>query len=210
MELSAHLYRHQKTGTELLWLENKDNNKLFAISFVTLPTDSTGVAHILEHAVLNGSEKYPIKEPFVELLKSSLYTYLNAWTSPDRTVYPVSSQNDQDLHNLIDVYLDAVFHPLLTEKTFQQEGWHKELSRNKDVTYKGVVYNEMKGAMADPEYIIWRHCVGSTLPDTIYAHNSGGDPLEIPQLTYSQFKKFHQTHYHPSNARIILYGHLNF
>ncbi len=208
-ELNTHgrLYRHLQTGAELLSLENNDENKVFGITFRTPPIDSTGVAHILEHAVLCGSRKYPLKEPFVELLKGSLKTFLNAFTYPDKTCYPVASQNTQDFYNLIDVYLDAVFYPRLTPHIFQQEGWHYELEQpDAPLIFKGVVFNEMKGAVASPERMLGEYSQRSLFPDITYGFSSGGDPQHIPDLTYEQLKSFHQTLYHPTNARIFFYG----
>lgn len=203
----ARLYRHHKTGAELLSMLNDDENKCFGITFRTPPTDSTGLPHILEHAVLCGSRKYPVKEPFVELMKSSLNTFLNAITFPDKTCYPVASQNVQDLYNLIDVYLDAVFHPHLTPEILQQEGWHYELENPDDpIVYKGVVFNEMKGAYSSPDSLLGRYSQEVVFPENTYGVDSGGDPQQIPKLTYEQFKHFHQTYYHPSNARIYFYG----
>src|SRR5689334_8230603 len=203
---TARLYRHVKTGAELLSLLNEDENKVFGISFRTPPSDSTGVAHILEHSVLCGSRKYPIKEPFVELIKGSLNTFLNAFTYPDKTCYPVASQNLRDFYNLIDVYLDAVLYPLLTEHTFQQEGWHYEVeAADQPLTYKGVVFNEMKGAYSSPEAMLDAWSERSLFPDTTYGLDSGGDPKRIPDLTYASLKSFHQRHYHPSNARVFFY-----
>jgi Zn-dependent M16 (insulinase) family peptidase len=203
----ARLWRHAKTGTELLSLENDDENKVFGIVFRTPPPDSAGLPHIMEHSVLCGSRKYPVKEPFVELLKSSLNTFLNAMTSPDKTSYPVASQNVKDLYNLVDVYLDAVFYPRITPHILQQEGWHYELDSPDDpISFKGVVYNEMKGAYSSPDNLLYRQSRISLLPDTPYGQDSGGDPAEIPNLTYQQFKRFHDTYYHPSNARIFWYG----
>lgn len=203
----ARLFRHRQTGAELLSLENDDENKVFAIAFTTPPPDSTGLPHIMEHSVLCGSRKYPVKEPFVELLKGSLNTYLNAFTMSDKTVYPVASQNVQDFYNLIDVYLDAVFHPRITPQTLEQEGWHYELDGpDAPLTFKGVVFNEMKGAYSDPENLLGRTIQQALFPDTPYRHDSGGDPKAIPDLTYTQFKRFHETYYHPSNARILFWG----
>jgi len=203
----AFLYEHVKTGAELLSLSNTDENKVFGISFRTPPTDSTGLPHILEHSVLGGSRKYPVKEPFVELLKGSLKTFLNAMTYPDKTCYPVASQNLRDFYNLIDVYLDAVFYPRLTPFTFQQEGWHYELEGNEEpLRYKGVVFNEMKGAYSSPEHLISEYSFRSLFPDNAYGYDSGGDPKHIPNLSFEQFKAFHERHYHPSNARIYFYG----
>jgi presequence protease len=204
---TARFYRHVNTGAELLSLLNSDENKVFGVSFGTPPTDSTGVAHILEHSVLCGSHKYPIKEPFVELMKSSLNTFLNAMTFPDKTCYPVASQNVQDFYNLIDVYLDAVFFPRLTPQIFQQEGWHYELEApDAPLTYKGVVFNEMKGNYSSPDSMLRELSQQSLYPNITYGLDSGGDPKHIPDLTYAQFKAFHQRHYHPSNAKLFFYG----
>jgi presequence protease len=203
----ARRYRHEKTGAELLSLINEDENKVFGITFRTTPSDSTGVAHIMEHAVLNGSRKYPVKEPFVELIKGSLNTFLNAMTFPDKTCYPVASTNLQDFYNLVDVYLDSVFFPRLTRYNLMQEGWHYELeSADEPLRYKGVVFNEMKGAYSSPESVLDEKSQQALLPDTIYAVDSGGDPEVIPDLSYEQFKRFHDLYYHPSNARIFFYG----
>jgi Zn-dependent M16 (insulinase) family peptidase len=204
---TARYYRHVSTGAELLSLLNSDENKVFGVSFGTPPSDSTGVAHILEHSVLCGSRKYPIKEPFVELMKSSLNTFLNAMTFPDKTCYPVASQNVQDFYNLIDVYLDAVFHPRLTRHIFEQEGWHYELDTPEaPLTYKGVVFNEMKGNYSSPDSMLHELAQQSLYPDITYGLDSGGDPKHIPDLTYQQLKDFHQRHYHPSNAKLFFYG----
>lgn len=203
----ARLYRHARTGAELLSLINDDENKVFGITFRTPPADSTGVAHILEHAVLCGSRKYPVKEPFVELMKGSLYTFLNAFTYPDKTCYPVASQNFKDFYNLIDVYLDAVFYPRLTPHTFQQEGWHYEIDKpDQALVYKGVVFNEMKGNYSSPDDVLDRLSQQSLYPDITYGLDSGGDPKRIPDLTYEQLKSFHARYYHPSNARVFFYG----
>lgn len=203
----ARLFRHQKTSAELLSLENDEENKVFGVAFRTPPTDSTGLPHILEHAVLGGSRKYPVKEPFVELLKGSLQTFINAFTFSDKTVYPLASQNLRDFYNLIDVYLDAVFYPNITAMTLQQEGWHYELETpDGPLTYKGVVFNEMKGAYSDPDNLMARLIEQSLFPDTTYGVDSGGDPAVIPDLTYEQFTAFHRRHYHPSNALFWFFG----
>jgi Zn-dependent M16 (insulinase) family peptidase len=203
----ARIYRHAATGAELLSLINDDENKVFGIVFRTPPRDSTGVAHILEHSVLCGSRKYPVKEPFVELLKGSLKTFLNAFTYPDKTCYPVASQNLQDFYNLIDVYLDAVFHPRITPRIFEQEGWHYDIEDPRSpLSFKGVVYNEMKGAYSSPDTLLAEYSQQSLFPDITYGLDSGGDPKVIPTLTYEQFKSFHERFYHPSNARIFFYG----
>ena len=207
---NAFTFVHEKTKAELISLESDDDNKVFCVSFRTPPKTSDGVAHIIEHSVLNGSKKYPIKEPFVELLKASLYTFLNAMTYPDRTVYPVASRNDQDFHNLMDVYLDAVFFPNLSKETFLQEGWHYKLEdKEAPLEYTGVVYNEMLGASSSPESILYDAIQESLLPKNVYGVNSGGDPAVIPDLTYEGFCDFHDTFYHPSNAKIVIYGNYN-
>ncbi|MGQ9889004.1 MAG: insulinase family protein [Aggregatilineales bacterium] len=203
----ARIWRHDRTGAELISMENDDENKVFGITFATPTSDSTGLPHILEHSVLCGSRKYPVKDPFVQLAKGSLHTFLNAFTFPDKTCYPVASQNLQDFYNLIDVYLDAVFYPRITPEILQQEGWHYELEAvDAPLAYKGVVFNEMKGAYSSPDNLLGRFSERSLFPDTIYGNDYGGDPREIPNLTYEAFKRFHETYYHPSNARIWFYG----
>ncbi|KHD37305.1 peptidase M16 [Clostridium acetobutylicum] len=208
----AFMFEHVKSGARLLYLQNEDKNKVFSISFRTPPKDSTGVFHILEHSVLCGSDKYPVKEPFVELLKGSLNTFLNAFTFSDKTMYPVASQNDKDFLNLMDVYLDAVFHPNIYkyEEIFQQEGWHYELnSKDENISYKGVVYNEMKGAFSSPEGVLMRKIQNSLFPDNTYGFESGGDPDDIPDLTYDAFLDSHKKYYSPSNSYIYLYGDMD-
>ena len=209
-ELNGTLYEmsHDKTGAELCWLDNGEQNKLFSVAFKTLPEDSTGVFHILEHSVLCGSEKYPVKEPFVELLKSSMNTFLNAMTYPDKTVYPISSRNEQDFLNLTSVYLDAVFAPKILENPniFYQEGIHIEYDENP--VYKGVVFNEMKGAMSGVDDRIEQGINELLFPDNCYRFNSGGDPAVIPELTYEQFVETYKRFYHPSNARFFLDGNV--
>jgi presequence protease len=203
----AKLYTHKRTGARLLSIINDDENKVFSINFRTPPRDSTGVPHILEHSVLGGSEKYPVKEPFVELLKGSLATFVNAFTAPDRTCYPVASQNLQDFYNLIDVYMDAVLHPLISEQTLMQEGWHFEINDpSEPLTYKGVVFNEMKGVYSSPDSLVGRHVRQSLFLRHTYGVDSGGDPRHIPDLTYEKFKSFWETYYHPSNSFIFFYG----
>ncbi|MDR1947461.1 MAG: insulinase family protein [Desulfovibrio sp.] len=206
-ELSSRvrLWRHEATHAPLLSFINDDENKVFGVTFRTPPFDSSGVAHILEHSVLCGSKKYPVKEPFVELLKGSLHTFLNAFTYPDKTCYPVASANLKDFYNLVDVYLDAVFFPEISEQTFEQEGRHLEPSEN-GLIFKGVVYNEMKGAFSSPDSVLERYCLHSLFPDTAYALESGGDPAKIPDLDYARFRDFHARHYHPSNARFFFWG----
>lgn len=203
----ASLYRHRRTGAEVLSLVNDDENKVFGIAFRTPPSDSTGLPHILEHSVLGGSRKYPVKEPFVELLKGSLHTFVNAMTFPDKTAYPVASTNERDFHNLVDVYLDAVLHPRIDQQTFSQEGWHYELDGpDAPLSFKGVVFNEMKGYYSSPEYLIAGNSQRSVYPDNPYGFDAGGDPAQIPDLTFAQFRDFHRRYYHPSNARIFFYG----
>ena len=205
----AYVLSHKKTGARVVVMPNDEENKVFYIGFRTPPKDSTGVAHIVEHTVLCGSDKYPIKDPFVELCKGSLNTFLNAMTYPDKTVYPVASCNDFDFKNLMDVYLDAVFHPNIykEENIFRQEGWHYELENKDDeLSINGVVYSEMKGAFSDPDDIVERQIMNSIFPDTPYGVESGGDPDVIPSLTYSDFLDFHSKYYHPSNSYIFLYG----
>lgn len=207
----AYVYEHNKTKAKIFIMENADDNKLFSIGFRTPPKNSTGVCHIIEHCVLNGSKKYRTKEPFMDMIKSSLQTFLNAMTYSDKTVYPVASRNEKDFENLMDLYLDAVFNPTVLEKKeiFLQEGWRYHLEDEK-ITYKGVVYNEMKGAMSSAEDQVYSQIYKHLLPDTIYAHNSGGDPYEIPNLSYEDFLTYYKNQYHPSNSYIFLYGNLDF
>lgn len=198
-----------KNGADLAWLDRADDNKTFAIGFRTFPSDDTGVPHIIEHSVLCGSEKYPVKEPFVDLLKSSFQTFLNAWTSADSTMYPVCSRNDADFRNLVDVYMDAVFHPLSVKSpmAFRQEGWHYEIdAASGELKRNGVVYSEMKGAFANPERLMYHEKNRLLYPDTCYRFVSGGDPAAIPSLTFEGYKAFYERFYHPSNARIFLDG----
>ncbi|WP_028573857.1 insulinase family protein [Desulfonatronovibrio hydrogenovorans] len=203
----ARLFEHKKTGARVLSLTNQDENKVFSINFRTPPKDNTGVPHILEHSVLCGSRKYKVKEPFVELLKSSLQTFLNAVTFPDKTCYPVASQNLQDFYNLMDVYLDSVFFPRITRHIFEQEGWHYELENlDSPLKYKGVVFNEMKGAYSSPDSLLADYSQQSIFPDSTYGFDAGGDPQAIPDLTYDDFVDFHKKLYHPSNAFIFFYG----
>ncbi len=206
---TAYIFKHMKTGARLIHLYNDDPNNLFSIAFKTPVSDSTGVPHILEHSVLGGSQKFPLKDPFQELLKGSLQTFLNALTYPDKTVYPVSSQVEVDFYNLVDVYCDAVFHPLLTRNTFAQEGWHFEIENDGDaVGIKGIVYNEMKGVFSDFASHVERKTVSFLFPDTSYFYESGGEVEHIPDLTYEKFLEFHKRFYHPSNSYIVLYGNL--
>ena len=201
------LWKHDVTGAELLSVCNEDENKSFGVSFRTPPRDSTGVAHILEHSVLCGSDRYPVKEPFVELLKSSLQTFLNALTFPDKTCYPVASCNLQDFYNLMDVYLDAVFHPRIDENVLRQEGWHIEADApDGPWQFKGVVFNEMKGVYSSPDSVLMEECQHAVFPDMLYSLDSGGDPAVIPTLTFEAFREFHASYYHPSNARFFFWG----
>lgn len=227
LDSDAYVLRHTASGARLLYLACDDENKAFAIGFKTPPADSTGVFHILEHSVLCGSAKFPVKEPFVDLIKSSMQTFLNAMTYPDKTIYPVATTNEQDLYNLMDVYLDAVFNPAIYTKPtiFEQEGWHYELDlpegaesegddssvslRKGTLRYNGVVFNEMKGALSDPMSVLDDAVNAALYPDTAYAHESGGDPRAIPALTYEQFLDTHARHYNPSNSYITLYGDLD-
>ncbi|MBP3926315.1 MAG: insulinase family protein, partial [Clostridium sp.] len=208
----AMILEHKKTGARIFLLSNDDENKVFCIGFRTPPSDSTGVPHILEHSVLCGSAKFPVKDPFVELVKGSLNTFLNAMTYPDKTVYPVASCNAKDFQNLMDVYMDAVLHPNIykEEKIFRQEGWHYEMeSVDGPLTLNGVVYNEMKGAFSSPEGVLDRYTQNTLFPDNCYTFESGGAPEEIPSLTYEDFLQFHRTYYHPSNSFIYLYGDMD-
>lgn len=203
----ARQYRHAKTGAELISVVNDDENKAFSITFRTPPEDSTGIAHILEHSVLCGSRKFPLKEPFIELVKGSLNTFLNAMTGSAETYYPVASLNERDFYNLVDVYLDAVFFPRLTPQIFQQEGWHYELADKSDpLIYKGVVFNEMKGAYQSPDTVLYDQAERSLFPGHVYGVSSGGEPKKIPDLTWEMLDAFHKKYYHPSNARIWFWG----
>lgn len=209
---TGYLLRHKKTGARIALLSNDDDNKVFNIGFRTPPADSTGVAHIIEHSVLCGSSEFPLKDPFVELVKGSLNTFLNAMTYSDKTLYPVASCNDKDFQNLMHVYLDAVFYPNIynEKKIFMQEGWHYDMeSADSPLTINGVVYNEMKGAFSSPDEINDRESFNSLYPDTSYGVESGGDPKDIPNLTYEQFLDFHRRYYHPSNSYIYLYGDMD-
>ena len=209
---AGYLLRHKKTGARVMLIENEDENKVFNIAFRTPPKNSTGVAHILEHSVLCGSREFPLKDPFVELVKGSLNTFLNAMTYPDKTCYPVASCNDQDFQNLMHVYLDAVFYPNIykKEEIFRQEGWSYQLEDTEGpLKYNGVVYNEMKGAFSSPDEVLEREIMNSLFPDTPYGCESGGDPNHIPELSYEEFLQFHKTYYHPSNSYIYLYGNMD-
>ena len=212
VQSTGYLFRHKKSGARVCVLANEDDNKVFHITFRTPPPDSTGVAHILEHSVLCGSRHFPSKDPFVELAKGSLNTFLNAMTYPDKTMYPVASCNEKDFANLMHVYMDAVFFTNIYQKEeiFRQEGWNYRLEHPEDeLTYNGVVYNEMKGAFSSPEDVLEREILNSLFPDTPYGNESGGDPEAIPDLTYSAFMGFHSKYYHPSNSYLYLYGNMD-
>lgn len=207
----GYLFFHEKSGAKLFYVKNQDDNKVFFVSFKTPPENDCGTAHIMEHSVLCGSKKYPLKDPFNELAKGSLNTYLNAMTFSDKTMYPIASRNNKDFDNLMHVYLDAVFCPLIYEKKeiFMQEGWHYHIEEEKDpIIYKGVVYNEMKGALSNPERILANTISKSLFPHSIYRYESGGDPETIPNLSYEEFLNFHKKYYHPSNSFFYLYGDL--
>ena len=209
---TAYEMKHEKSGARLIYIDSPDSNKVFNIAFRTTPHNSTGVAHIMEHSVLCGSRKFPLKEPFVELVKGSLNTFLNAMTYPDKTMYPVASKNDKDFRNLMDVYLDAVLYPRVRDdaEIVMQEGWHYELDHADDeLTYKGVVFNEMKGVYSSPDSVLERQMMRELFPDTTYGVDSGGDPDHITDLTYEEFQEFYRVHYHPSNSYIFLYGDMN-
>ena len=199
--------RHEKTGTPLYWLDNGIENKVFSVAFKTVPWDHTGVFHILEHSVLCGSQKYPVKEPFVDLIKSSMNTFLNAFTFSDKTMYPVASRNNKDFVNLVAVYLDAVFRPMITENRsiFMQEGTRIDFD-GEAPTFNGVVYNEMKGAMSDLYDRLYEETNRMLFPNSPYRFNSGGDPAAIPTLTYEGFLEAYRKFYHPSNSMIYLDG----
>ncbi len=213
LRVTAYRLEHLPTGAKILHLHNEDTENLFSVSFPTPPPDDTGIPHILEHSVLSGSEKYPVRDPFFEMLKMSPASFINAMTGSDCTYYPVCSKVKQDLFNLAEVYFDAVFHPLLEENTFKREGHHlapiEPENPQKGLKVTGIVYNEMKGAFSDPEMALSRSVTQGLLPDTIYGKESGGDPQFIPDLTYQDFFNFHQTYYHPSNAYFIFYGNIS-
>lgn len=212
LKLSANVYEHQKSGAQLIHLACEDTNKVFCVAFKTVPEDSTGCPHILEHSVLNGSRNYPAKNSFMELIKGSLHTFVNAMTASDMTIYPVASTNDKDFMNLSRVYMDAVFFPRIYEQPeiLHQEGWHYELNDpDGELKIRGVVYNEMKGAYSSPDALLRYACNEAQFPDTTYGVSSGGDPEVIPQLSYEDFLQFHRKHYHPSNSKTVVYGDLD-
>ena len=211
MGVDVYLYEHDKTKAQVVYVANDDKNKTFGIGFKTPPTNSKGMAHIMEHSVLNGSRKYKTREPFMDMASSSLQTFLNAMTYPDKTVYPVSSENDKDFYNLTDVYLDAVFNPSVRHKReiLDQEGWHYEMDGDKITGISGVVYNEMKGALTDPDEIVYDDFVSYLYKNSPYEYESGGDPADIYKISYEEFVDFYDSHYHPSNAYIYFYGDLD-
>lgn len=211
MGLTVFLYEHNKTKAQVVYVANDDRNKTFGVGFKTPPTNSKGMAHIMEHSVLNGSKKYKTREPFMDMASSSLQTFLNAMTYPDKTVYPVSSENDKDFFNLTDVYLDAVFNPQVINKKeiLDQEGWHYTMDGDKITGISGVVYNEMKGALTDPDELVYDDFISYLYKDSPYQYESGGDPAEIYKLGFDEFKEFYKTHYHPSNSYIYFYGDLD-
>lgn len=207
----AYVYEHDITKAKVVVFKNEDDNRLFSIGFRTPPTNSTGVCHILEHCVLNGSKKYRTREPFMDMVKSSLQTFLNAMTYPDKTIYPVASRNTKDFENLMDLYLDSVFNPIVKERkeVFLQEGWRYHLNDDGSIEYKGVVYNEMKGALSSEEEQVYDSIYEHLYPDTIYSLNSGGDPYEMTDLSYEDFLAYYNNYYHPSNSYIFLYGNVD-
>ena len=212
MNSDCFVLRHKKTGARIFLVSNDDRNKVFTIAFRTPVFDSTGVPHILEHSVLCGSDRFPMKDPFIELEKSSLQTYLNAMTFSDKTIYQVARSKETYFRNLMDVNMDAVRHPIIyhEEKIFRQEGWHYELGSPEDpLTINGVVYNEMKGAFSSPDEILGRYCQASLFPDITYRNESGGDPADIPSLTYENFLNFHRTYYLPANSYIYRSGDMD-
>jgi Zn-dependent M16 (insulinase) family peptidase len=210
LRITAYEIEHENTGAKILHLHSFDRENLYAICFRTPPADSTGLPHILEHSVLAGSKKYPLKDVFKELFSSSMQTFINAFTYPDKTIYPVASQIKTDFYNLARVYTDLVFNPRMLKETFLQEGHHLEFSSpgdlSSDLTISGIVYNEMKGAYSSPDALMYKTIQENIYPDSIYSFDSGGDPEMIPTLTYEQFQNFHQRYYSPSNARFFFYG----
>ena len=207
IDSEVYVFEHALLKCPLLAIKNSDTNKTFSAAFNTIPTDSTGVAHILEHSVLMGSKKYPVKDVFGEINKGGLTTFLNAMTGADITYYPFATRNLKEYFNIMDVYCDVVFNPLLARSTFEQEGWHyHQESPDEPLKFQGVVYNEMKGAFSDPIRFLFHHIFGGLMPGSTYAHESGGDPKNIPDLSYEQFCDFHKKHYHPSNGFFFVYG----
>jgi Zn-dependent M16 (insulinase) family peptidase len=204
---------HKPSGAQIMHIENDDPENLFCLSFKTLPSSSNGAAHILEHTVLCGSKKFPVKDPFFSMTRRSLNTFMNAMTGADFTCYPAASQVEKDFYNLFDVYLDAVFHPEIKELSFLQEGCRLEFSKphnpKTSLEFKGIVFNEMKGSLSSPDSRLWHAMLEQLTPDLPYAHNSGGDPKDIPSLTYQQLIDFYENFYHPSRCLFFLYGNLS-
>lgn len=212
-DITLYRFRHKNLGTRHYHIDTSDKENAFAFNFKTLPDDDTGKPHILEHITLCGSEKYPVRDPFFNMLKRSLNTFMNAWTGPDFTSYPFSTQNEKDFYNLLSVYAESTFSPKLDKFDFLQEGWRFDFEEENNpetkLKYKGVVYNEMKGVYENPRSIFMERMQNELLKGTIYGNNSGGDPPAIPDLTHQQLKDFHQKNYHPSNGSIFSYGDLN-
>ncbi len=208
-DIDAQVYEleHVKFGSKYIHIERDDKDNVFGTIFKTVPTDSTGVAHILEHCILGGSEKFPIHDPFFSMTRKSVNSFMNAFTASDWTAYPFSSPNKKDFYNMMDIYLDAVFFPLLRESTFLQEGWRYDFERD-NLVYRGVVYNEMKGSLSTVDRIFGEAVLNTMYPETTYSYNSGGDPEDITKLSYDQFKEFYKNHYHPANAFFYSYGDL--
>ena len=200
--------RHLETGTKVIHIGNDDPNNLFSINFPTIPKSSNGVAHIVEHTVLSGSQKYPVNDTFFSMVKRSMATFMNALTGQDATYYPASSMNEKDFYNLLDVYIDSVFYPKLSKLSFMQEGHRLELDDGQPF-FQGIVYNEMKGALSDPDERFFMAVSKALFPESQYGYNEGGDPKEIPLLTYQQFQEFHQEFYHPSRCTFFFYGNLD-
>lgn len=205
----GYYYEHRKSGAHIFHLRNNDPENLFAFCFATPPADSTGIAHIMEHTVLCGSERFPLKDPFLQLLKGSVHSFLNAMTFPDRTIYPAASALRRDLLNMMRVYGDAVFRPRLQQEMFMQEGHHTKINEHGALEISGVVYNEMIGASSTHDHVTNEWSYRGLLPDTIYGYSSGGEPAEIPNLDYRTFLNFHHAHYHPSQSIIFLYGNIH-
>ena len=209
LNLNANLYEHSKFKTKHLHLESDNSEKVFMVAFKTVPEDSTGIAHILEHTALCGSKRFPVRDPFFMMLRRSINTFMNAFTSSDWTAYPFATQNPKDFENLLKVYTDAAFFPNLDELDFFQEGHRLELNENNELEIKGVVFNEMKGAMSAPSSQLWHGMTKHLFPETTYQYNSGGEPKDILNLTHDDLVNFHQSHYHPTNASFYSFGDMD-